>query len=128
MQRSTLLAVAGILTVLSSLIMVYYGLGFLSAYIGSINYYHTRIFEPALYIGIWNCFAFPFTLTGGIFLLRKKYFRFSIFGLLVALVSGFVPTITFAVIHGYESNGLSLGAPLLFLSLFSLTLLAISKR
>ena len=128
MQRSTLLTIAGILTVFAAIIMIYYGLGGLSNYISSLNYYHPVFNEPLLYIGLWNSCTFPFTLAGGILLLKKRHIHLSIIGMVLASVSGFVPLVVFAVIPGYATNGLEFGAPLIFLSIVSFALLAISKR
>ena len=125
MQKSTLLEIAGGLMIIAAMIMLYYGLGGFLVYINSITYYNTPIFEAALYLGIWNCCAFPFALVGGIFLLKKRHIRLSILGMVLSLVSGFV---VFAVFNDNATYGLELGAPLIFLSILSLALLAISKR
>ena len=120
---------AGVLTILASIVMIFYGFGFSLAYISSINYYHTRVFDPALYIGIWNSCAFPFTLAGGIFLIKKKHFMLSIVGITLALASGFVPMIVLAVFPNYVwTNGLPTGLPLMILSIVALIAVAVSRN
>ncbi len=114
--------------IIAAMIMLYYGFAGLSSYVSSLYYYHPVFYAPLLYIGIWNVCAFPFALATGILLLRKRYFRISIFGILVTLLSGFVPQIVFAVIHGYADNGWELGAPLIVLSAVALALATLGHR
>lgn len=113
---------AGILMVLASLVMVFYGIGFSGSYLGSISYYHAvRVFYPALVIGLWNFCVFPFPLAGGIFLLKGKHFLLSIVGVALTLTSAFVPMIVLTVFPNYVwTNGLLIGLPFLCLSLLSL--------
>jgi len=127
--RTNFRLLAGFLTILTSIIMIFYGFGFSLAYISSINYYHTRVFDPALYIGIWNSCTFPFTMAGGIFLIKKKHFMLSIVGMVLALASGFIPMIALASFPNYVwTNGWPIGAPLIFLSIVALVALAVSKK
>lgn len=119
---------AGVLTILASIIMIFYGIGFSSSFIASANYYNTSVFYPALYIGVWNSCAFPFTLAGGISLIKKRHFMLSIVGITLALASGFVPMIALASPNYVWLNGLWAGLPLIFLPIISLVAVAISKR
>ena len=120
---------AELLTVFAAMIMIYYGFSGVFAYISSVSYYNTRVFQPALYIGIWNICTFPFTLAAGIFLFKKKHFLISMGGVILALLSGFVPIIALSYFSGYDwTNGLWLGAPLLFLSVVSLIFVTSSNK
>ena len=119
---------AGALTILASIIMIFYGIGFSSAYIASANYYHTATLYPALYIGLWNLCAFPFSLAGGIFLFKRKHVVTSVVGMVLALVSGFVPVIALASSNYVWTNGLWVGLPLIVLPAVSLVAVATSKK
>jgi hypothetical protein len=119
---------AGALTIVASLIMISYGIGFSSSYMASANYYNITTFYPALYIGLWNICAFPFSLAGGIFLFKRKHASPSIVGMILALASGFVPIIALASPNYVWTNGLWMGLPLIILPTVSLVVTAASKK
>jgi hypothetical protein len=119
---------AGVLTVLASIIMIFYGIGFSSAYIASANYYNTGTFYPALYIGVSNLCAFPFSLAGGIFLIKRTQAVTSMAGMVLALASGFVPVIALASSNYVWTNGLWIGLPLIAFPAVSLVAVATSKK
>lgn len=115
---------AGVFTILASIIMVTYGIGFSSAYLASANYYNAPLFHPALYMGIWNSCAFPFSLVGGIFLLKRSHKVLSTVGMVLALTSGFVSLLAFASPNYVWINGLWIGLPLFVLPTASLVAVA----
>jgi hypothetical protein len=131
MQRSTLLTIAGTLMIIATIIMLFYWFVFFNLYASSVAYYNTANNYAALYSGIWNSCALPFTLVGTIFLFKKKHVRLCILGIALTLVSGFVPAIIFTVVNNYATyvfDGLELGAPLIILSATALILALLGQR
>lgn len=118
---------AGVLTIFASILMVFYGIGFSSAYrLGKLLPYNDAL--PCLYIGVWNLCAFPFSLAGGIFLFKRKHVVTSVVGMVLALVSGFVPVIALASSNYVWTNGLWVGLPLIVFPAVSLVAVAVSKK
>jgi hypothetical protein len=120
----------GILTIVGSCIAAFIGILMLiaSAFQSNAYYYYYNPYPYYLFIGIFGILGFAFGLTAGIFSLKRRHFAFSIIGISLLLLSGFVTMVLFALMpFGSVWGGLLFGLPAMLLSLLGLIFTAISK-
>jgi hypothetical protein len=122
---------AGTITVLTSFLMAMFGAAYFSTYLSSLNPYMNRIgiIYPALYIGSWNLATFAICLASGILLIKRKYLKISVIGIILQLIAGIVPLLVSQIYqNGFFSIALIAALPLLFASTGSLIFVAASKK
>jgi hypothetical protein len=99
-QKSTdLVLAAGILTLISAAFSS--GLGYIAIfqYISLLSYYGHDLLQGFLIMGVFGIIASAFGLAGGLFLLKRKRMKFSMFGVILLVASVFV---TYVVIQNYQ--------------------------
>ena len=116
-----------VILLLSSFVTGFLGIGLLAMYEGSVAYYHTSIFYPALYVGALNLSACAFCVVGGVALSKRKFFPLTLAGVFLLLASGIVAPIAWSLGGYVWLNGLFIGAFQLGASLIALVSLVARK-
>lgn len=94
----------------------------------SSNYYHGPDFAILYPIGILNLISGGFCLAGGFFYIKNKWFKFSIFGLVLMLISGLLIPLLLPIFSLLTFTGWVFGSPMILFSLVILILIWFTKR
>jgi hypothetical protein len=93
-EGTDLVPVAAILSIIAAAFSS--GLGYISIYqyISLLSYYEHSILQGFLILGVFGLVASAFGLAGGVFMLKRKWIKVSMLGVILLLASVFVNYIT----------------------------------